>query len=67
MKTNKLPAENIHTHLISDSLGVSTSIALKVQKIINENYDLDWSEADIQEIKLAALWALEELNVEIDL
>jgi len=55
---------NIHTEWISDALGVTKNIALKVQKVINENYDLDWSEASMEEIKFTAMLAFEDLNVD---
>ena len=65
--STKLKGENIHTQWISDSLGVTKAVALRVQKIINENYDLDWSEADLEEIKFTAMLAFEDLNIEYSL
>jgi hypothetical protein len=55
---------NIHTQWISDSLGVTMDVALRVQDIINENYNLDWSEADWEEIKFTSMLAFEDLNLE---
>jgi hypothetical protein len=54
---------NIHTKWIQDALGVSTAVALRVQKEINENYDLDWSEANEDEIEFTAMLAFENMNV----
>jgi hypothetical protein len=54
---------NIHTKWIQDALGVSTAVALRVQKEINENHDLDWSEADLDEIEFYALLVFENMNV----
>jgi hypothetical protein len=63
MKT-KLPYQNIHTEWISDALGVTMDVALRVQKIINEKYDLDWSEAEFEEIKFVSMMAFEDLNID---
>jgi len=60
---NKSTGQNIHTKWIQDALGVSTAVALRVQKEINQNYDLDWSEADMDEIEFTAMLAFENMNV----
>ena len=60
---SKLPTQNIHTELISEILGVNMSIALRVQDVINNDYNLDWSEADEDEIEFYAMLAFQDLNV----
>lgn len=58
-------SKNIFTHMIADILDVTDAVALRVQKQIDENYNLDWSEADEQEIKFYAHMAFEDLNEEV--
>jgi hypothetical protein len=53
---------NIHTQWIQEALDVNQSVALRVQDQINNNYDLDWSEADFDEIEFYAELAFEDLN-----
>ena len=59
---NKLPGQNIFTEIISDELGVTMEVALRVQNEIDNWYDLDWSEATPEEIAFTAMLAFENLN-----
>ena len=59
----KLLGENIHTQLISDALGVTADVALRVQDEINNTYQFDWSEASQEEIYFISHVAFETLNV----
>jgi len=54
---------NIFTQIISDELGVTMDVALRVQNEIDNWYDLDWSEATVEEIAFTAMLAFENLNV----
>lgn len=56
---------NLHTKWIADHLGISSDIALRVQKQINKNYNLDWSEANFKEIYFVAEQAFSDLNIHI--
>jgi hypothetical protein len=56
---------NIHTQWIQEALDVNQSVALRVQNQINDNYDLDWSEADFDEIEFYAELAFEDLNTTV--
>jgi hypothetical protein len=60
----KLKGQNLHTEWISDALGINMDVALRVQKIINDNYDLDWSEAEFEEVKFVSMMAFEDLNID---
>jgi hypothetical protein len=62
--STKLTGQNIFTDLISDYLGVTTDVALRVQNEIDNWYNLDWSEATVEEIKFTAMLAFENLNVD---
>jgi len=61
----KIKGGNIFTVDIADMLGVTDSVALRVHNYIDNNYNLDWSEADAKEIKFYAHLAFENLNEEV--
>jgi hypothetical protein len=61
----KIKGGNIFTVDIADMLGVTDSVALRVHNYIDNNYNLDWSEADADEIKFYAFLAFEDLNEEV--
>ena len=61
----KIKGGNIFTVDIADILGVTDSVALRVHNYIDNNYNLDWSEADADEIKFYAFLAFEDLNEEV--
>jgi hypothetical protein len=65
MAIKKIKNGNIFTAMIADMLDVSDSVALRVHNYIDENYNLDWSEADEDEIKFYAFMAFEDLNEEV--
>ena len=67
MSTKKYPFQNIYTDLISEYLGVTIPVALRVQKFIDENYNLDWSEADEDEMEFYFELAFENLTETIQL
>ncbi len=54
---------NIFTKIISDHLGISMDVALRVHNYIDENYNCDWSEAELSEIYMFAEEAFDNLNV----
>ena len=56
---------NIFTVDIADMLGVTEEVALRVHNHIDQTYNLDWSEADHEEIKFYAIMAFEDLNIDI--
>ena len=56
---------NIFTEDIADMLDVTDSVALRVHNYIDKNYNLDWSEADEEEIRFYAFMAFENLNEEV--
>ena len=58
----KLTGQNIHTIWISEGLGVTVPVALKVQDQLNNFYHLDWSEEDMETIHAYARLAFEDLN-----
>jgi hypothetical protein len=62
---SRIAGSNIFTEMISDHLGVSLEVALRVQNYIDENFNCDWSEAEIEEIYMFAEEAFENLNVTI--
>ena len=55
---------NIFTEDIADMLGVSESIALRVQNQMDRMNYVDWSEATDAEIKAYAMLAFQDLNEE---
>mgnify|MGYP003333273512 FL=1 len=57
---------NIFTVMIADMLDVSTAVATRVQNQIDNFYNLDWSEADEEEIRFYAHMAFEDLNEEVE-
>ena len=61
----KIKGGNIFTVDIADMLGVTDSVALRVHNHIDKNYNVDWSEADSDEIKFYAFMAYEDLNEEV--
>lgn len=61
----RIKGGNIFTEDIADMLGVTDSVALRVHNYIDKNYNLDWSEADVEEIKFYAHLAFENLNEEV--
>lgn len=61
----KIKGGNIFTVDIADMLGVTDSVALRVHNHIDKNYNVDWSEADADEIKFYAFLAYEDLNEEV--
>jgi hypothetical protein len=60
---NRIAGSNIFTEMISDHLGVTIDVALRVHNYISENYNLDWSEAEEDEINFYADLAFNDLNV----
>jgi hypothetical protein len=60
--SRKIKNGNIFTVQIADLLGVEDSVALRVHNHIDETYNLDWSEADNEEIRFYAIMAFEDLN-----
>lgn len=58
----KIKGGNIFTEDIAEILGVTNAVALRVHNYIDENYNLDWSEADASEIKFYSHLAFENLN-----
>ena len=56
---------NIFTVDIANILGVTDEVALRVHNHIDQTYNLDWSEADHEEIKFYAIMAFEDLNIDI--
>ena len=58
-------AEIFFTVMIADMLDVTDSVALRVHNYIDNNYNLDWSEADTDEIKFYAFMAYEDLTEEV--
>mgnify|MGYP006271164305 CR=1 FL=1 len=56
---------NIFTEDIADMLDVEDDVALRVHNYIDKNYNLDWSEADEDEIRFYAFLAFENLNEEV--
>lgn len=56
---------NIFTEMIADMLDVTDAVALRVHNYIDETYELDWSEADVEEIRFYACMAFEDLTEEI--
>ena len=56
---------NIFTVQIADLLGVEDSVALRVHNHIDQTYNLDWSEADNEEIRFYSIMAFEDLNEEV--
>ena len=64
--SNRIPkGGNIFTVDIADILGVTNDVALRVHNYIDENYNLDWSEADEDEIKFYAFLAYEDMTEEV--
>jgi hypothetical protein len=63
MAINKIPGSNIFTQIISDHLGVSLDVALRVQNYIDNFLYCDWSEAELEEIHMFADEAFDNLNV----
>ena len=60
--SKKIKGGNIFTVQIADLLGVEDSVALRVHNHIDSTYNLDWSEADNEEIRFYAIMAFEDLN-----
>ena len=56
---------NIFTVDIANILGVTDEVALRVHNHIDKTYNLDWSEADHDEIKFYAIMAFEDLNIDV--
>jgi len=52
---------NIYTKMISEIAGVGLTQALDIQSYIDENINLDWSEASWREIKKAIIQACDEM------
>ena len=52
---------NIYTKMISEIAGVGLTQALDIQNHIDENINLDWSEASWREIKKAIIQACDEM------
>lgn len=65
MAVRKIKGGNIFTVMIADELDITDAVALQVHNYIDENYNVDWSEADEDEIKFYATMAFENLNEEI--
>lgn len=63
--SKKIKNGNIFTEMIADMLDVDSSVALRVHNHIDNNYNLDWSEADEGEIRFYAIMAFEDLNEEV--
>ena len=61
----KIKGGNIFTVDIADMLDVTDDVALRVHNHIDKYYQVDWSEATDQEIRLAAWMAFEDLNEEV--
>lgn len=55
---------NIFTEDIADMLGITQTVALRVQNKMDE-MNFDWSEATDEEIRSCAIFAYEDLNEEI--
>lgn len=53
---------NIHTKWIAEIASVSLEQAVKIQNYINENLNLDWSEASRREMKKAIVQATNEMT-----
>ena len=62
---NRISGSNVFTEIISNHLGISLDVALRVQKYIDENFNCDWSEAELEEIYMFAEEAFDNLNVTI--
>jgi hypothetical protein len=61
----RIQGSNVFTEIISDHLGISLDVALRVQKYIDENFNCDWSEAELEEIHMFAEEAFDNLTVTI--
>lgn len=65
MKKNQ--GSNIFTQIISDHLGISLDVALRVQNYIDNYLYCDWSEAELEEIRMFAEEAFDNLTVTINI
>jgi hypothetical protein len=61
-KFKRIPGSNIFTEMISDELGISLDVAMKVQDYMSTYFDFDWSEATQAEINFYAHVAFENMN-----
>ena len=56
---------NIFTTMIAEILDVTSSVALRVQSHMENEFNIDWTECTEEELEFTAHAAFEDLNVNV--